>query len=135
METTEIIDTVATTVENACQMGEPIPEWPDYNVADYFLNGGVGPMTVITLFLIAVLVSAWKAPTWVRDFGFGAVIASLCWLFVGCIQMFQAIEIVGNTMPFSVYCGGLWRILIPLVYGLLIYLLSIIISTFQKPRI
>ena len=58
METTEIIDTVATTVENACQMGEPIPEWPDYNVADYFLNGGVGPMTVITLFLIAVLVSA-----------------------------------------------------------------------------
>ena len=84
METTEIIDTVATTIENACQMGEPIPEWPDYNVADYFLNGGVGPMTVITLFLIAVLVSAWKAPTWVRDFGFGAVIASLCWLFVGC---------------------------------------------------
>ena len=44
METTEIIDTVATTVENACQMGEPIPQWPDYNVADYFLNGGVGPM-------------------------------------------------------------------------------------------
>ena len=116
-------------------MGEPIPEWPDYNVADYFLNGGVGPMTVITLFLIAVLVSAWKAPTWVRDFGFGAVIASLCWLFVGCIQIFQTIEVVGNTMPFSVYCGGLWRILIPLVYGLLIYLLSILISTFQKPRI
>lgn len=50
METTEIIDTVATTVENACQMGEPIPQWPDYNVADYFLNGGVGPMTVITKF-------------------------------------------------------------------------------------
>ena len=66
METKEIIDTVATTVENACQMGEPIPQWPDYNVADYFFNGGVGPMTLITLFLIAVLVSAWKAPTWVR---------------------------------------------------------------------
>lgn len=129
METKEIIDTVVTNVENACQVGE------SYNVADYFLNGGVGPMAVITLFLIAVLVSAWKAPIWVRDFGFGAVIASLCWLFVDCIQMFQIIEIVGNTMPFSVYCGGIWRLLIPLVYGLLIYLLSILISTFQKPRI
>lgn len=135
METKEIIDTVAVQVEGACQMAEPIPQWPDYNVADYFLNGGVGPMCVITLFLIGVLVSAWKAPAWVRDFGFGAVIAAVCWLFVGFIQMFQAIEIVGNTMPFSVHCGGLWRILIPLVYGLLIYLLSILISTFQKPRI
>ncbi len=30
-------------------------------------------MCIITLFLIGVLVSAWKAPAWVRDFGFGAV--------------------------------------------------------------
>lgn len=34
METIEIIDTVATNVENACQMGEPIPVWPDYSLAD-----------------------------------------------------------------------------------------------------
>ena len=31
--------------------------------------------------------------------------------------------------------GGLWRMLAPLVYALMIYLLSILISTFQKPRI
>ena len=49
-----------------------------------------GPMCIITLFLIGVLVSAWKATAWVRDFGFGAVIASLCWVIFDLCQMFQA---------------------------------------------
>lgn len=134
METQVIVDTLATQADAVCQMAEELAPWPDYNVADFFLNGGVGPMCIITLFLIAVLVSAWKAPAWVRDFGFGAVIGGTCWLCIGLVQMFMCIERYG-TMPFSVHSGGLWRILLPLIYGLLVYLLSILISTFQKPRI
>ena len=126
MDTTQIIDTVAT------QGGRP--QWAEYNAADLFLNGGIGPMCIITLFLIAVLVSAWKAPAWVRDFGFGAVIASFCWAAVDLRMMFQTMEWSG-AFPAEIYGGGLWRMLIPIIYALLIYLLSIIISTFQKPRI
>lgn len=115
METTEIID-------------------GGYNVADYFLNGGIGPMCVITLFLIAVLVSAWKAPAWVREFGFGAVIAALCWVIFDMCQMFQVMEYHG-AFSAEIFAGGLWRMLTPLLYAMLIYLLSILISIFQKPRI
>lgn len=128
METTEIIDTLAT------QAAQQTPYWADYNIADYFLNGGIGPMCIITLFLIGVLVSAWKAPAWVRDFGFGAVIASLCWVVFDLCQMFQAMEWYGAYSA-NILGGGLWRMLTPLVYAMLIYLLSILISTFQKPRI
>ena len=134
METQVIIDTLATQAEAVSQMAEELAPRTDYNVADFFLNGGVGHMCIITLFLIAVLVSAWKAPAWVRDFGFGAVIGGLCWLCIGLVQMFMCIETY-DTMPFSIHCGGLWRIMLPLIYGLLVYLLSILISTFQKPRI
>ena len=128
METQEIIDTIAT------QTMQQTPYWADYTVADYFLNGGIGPMCVITLFLIGVLVSAWKAPAWVRDFGFSAVIASLCWVVFDLCQMFQAMEWYGAYSA-NILGGGLWRMLTPLVYAMLIYLLSILISTFQKPRI
>ena len=44
METTEILDT-------------------NYNLVDYFFMGGSGPMTILTLFLIGVLIAAWKAQT------------------------------------------------------------------------
>ena len=63
METTEILDT-------------------NYNLVDYFFIGGSGPMTVLTIFLIGVLIAAWKAPKWVRDIGFAALIASLCWVLI-----------------------------------------------------
>ncbi|MBQ3246246.1 MAG: hypothetical protein IJB06_05995 [Bacteroidales bacterium] len=91
-------------------------------------------MCIITLFLIGVLVSAWKAPAWVRDFGFGAVIASLCWVIFDLCQMFQAMEWYGAYSA-NILGGGLWRMFTPLVYAMMIYLLSILISTFQKPRI
>ena len=51
METTEMLDT-------------------NYNLVDYFFMGGSGPMTILTIFLIGVLIAAWKAPNWVRGIGF-----------------------------------------------------------------
>lgn len=128
METKEIIDTVAT------QVTEAAAQWPEYGLADYFIHSGRGSMCVITLFLIAVLVSAWKAPAWVRDFGFGAVIAALCWASVSLCQMFMVMEQYG-ALTANIYGGGFWRIMVPIIYSLLIYLLSILISIFQKPRI
>ena len=48
----------------------------NYNLVDYFFMGGSGPMTILTIFLIGVLIAAWKAPNWVRGIGFSALLAS-----------------------------------------------------------
>lgn len=115
MGTTEILDT-------------------NYNFLDYFFIGGSGPMTVLTIFLIGVFIAAWKAPNWVRDIGFGSVIASLCWVSITLVQMSKAL-MVNPDVSATVVWGGILCSLIPIVYSMFIYLISVLISTFQKPRI
>lgn len=115
MESTEILDT-------------------NYNLVDYFFMGGSGPMTILTIFLIGVLIAAWKAPNWVRDLGFAALIASLCWVSITLVQMSKAL-MVNPDVSAPVVWGGILCSLLPIVYSMFIYLISILISTFQKPRI
>ena len=115
METTEILDT-------------------SYNLVDYFFMGGSGPMTVLTIFLIGILNAAWKAPNWVRDLGFSAVIASLCWVSITVVQMCTAF-MAHPDMSANVIWGGLLCMSLPIVYSMFIYLIALLISTFQKPRI
>lgn len=101
---------------------------------DYYIEGGAGYMSILTLFLIGVFIAAWKAPAWVRDLGFGAFMTSLLFTFIAGYQIFCLIQRYSD-MSFAVYCGGFRCICIPLIYGTFIYILSILISTFQKPRI
>lgn len=101
---------------------------------DYFIDGGAGYMSILTLFLIGIFIAAWKAPAWVRDLGSGALIAGIISTLIAAYQIFGLIMRYGD-ISFSVTCGGIRCAIIPLIYGLMIYLLSILISTFQKPRI
>ena len=78
METTEILDT-------------------NYNLVDYFFMGGSGPMTILTLFLIGVLIAAWKAPNWVRDIGFGSLVASIFWVTITLVQMSSALMVAPDV--------------------------------------
>lgn len=103
-------------------------------LVDYFINGGAGYISILTLFLIGIFIAAWKAPAWIRGIGLGALIASLIFTLIGSYQIFGLIQ-QWSGIPFGVVCGGLRCICIPLIYGLFIYLISILISTFQKPRI
>lgn len=115
METTEILDT-------------------NYNLVDYFFMGGSGPMTILTLFLIGVLIAAWKAPNWVRDLGFSALLASILWVTITLVQMSSTL-MVAPDLSAQIIWGGILCSLLPIVYGLFIYFISVLISTFQKPRI
>ena len=115
METAEILDT-------------------NYNLTDYFFMGGSGPMTVLTIFLIGVFIAAWKAPNWVRDLGFASLIASFCWVAITLVQMSTAL-MVHPDVSAQVVWGGILCSLLPIVYALFIYLISLLISTFQKSRI
>ena len=41
-----------------------------------FVEGGLGYMIIISVFLILLFLAAWKAPRWVKEIGIGALVVS-----------------------------------------------------------
>lgn len=126
----ETVDTMACDLSGAVQLAPP----PHVPITNYFVNGGPVLMSIITVLLIAVLFAAWKAPAWVKELGILALAASIFMSFMSLYQFFNTIMLYGEA-SFRVYCSGLTIALLPLLYGLLVYIVSIIIRIVQKPRI
>lgn len=126
----ETVDTMACDLSGAVQLPPP----PHVPLTDYFVNGGPILMSIITILLIAVLFAAWKAPAWVKELGILAFAASLFMTCMSLYQFFETIMLYGEA-SFRVYCQGLTIALLPFLYGLLVYIVSIIIRIAQKPRI
>jgi len=53
---------------------------------------------------------------------------------LGVMQMLDAVQQVGEIST-SVLCGGFKVTLIPTAYGMIIYMISLIIRISEKPRI
>jgi hypothetical protein len=91
-------------------------------------------LSVLTILLIAVLLSGWKAPRWVKPIGSIAVafaFLSHAWMFLSyCTDFTKAYEV----SP-TVYFPRLQMDNVILLYGLTIFLLSRIIVLIQKSRI
>ncbi len=126
----ETVDTMACDLSGAVQLAPP----PHVPLTDYFVNSGPILMSIITILLIAVLFAAWKAPAWVKELGILAFAASLFMTCMSLYQFFETIMLYGEA-SFRVYCQGLTIALLPFLYGLLVYIVSIIIRIAQKPRI
>ena len=126
----ETVDTLVCDLSGAVELPSP----PHVPLTDYFVNGGPILMSIITILLIAVLFAAWKAPAWVKDLGILALSASVFMTIMSLYQFFNTIMLYGEA-SFRVYCSGLTIVLLPLLYGLLVYIVSIIIRIAQKPRI
>ena len=126
----ETVDTMACDLSGAVQLAPP----PHVPLTDYFVNGGPILMSIITILLIAVLFAAWKAPAWVKELGILAFAASLFMTCMSLYQFFETIMLYGEA-SFRVYCQGLTIALLPFLYGLLVYIVLIIIRIAQKPRI
>ena len=107
---------------------------PDFSIARVFVEGGMGMMIIITLFLIGLFIAAWKAPKWVKEIGIGALVVSIFGTLLGLSQICDVIQMVGDVSP-AVLCGGLKVASIPTFYGLIVYFLSLVIRVIQKPRI
>ena len=105
-----------------------------FSLSETFVNGGLGGMIIITLFLIALLVAAWKAPRWVKEIGIGALIFSIFWMLLGVSQSADCVQMTGDASP-GILAGALKVTLIPLFYGLIVYFISLIIRIIHKPRI
>lgn len=107
---------------------------PSWSLVTTFVEGGLGFMIIISLFLIALFIAAWKAPRWVKEIGIGALVAGIFATMLGLQQVLQAIQMMGDISP-AVLCGGLKVTMITTFYGLIVYFISLIIRVIQKPRI
>ena len=103
-------------------------------------------MTVLTVLLVAIFFAAWKAPRWIKEIGSFALVFGFLTLLIGLYQMFVALQQVamdigeGVTGVFDlispgVLFGGLKIALIPVFYGIIIYLMSLVVCLIKKPRL
>lgn len=91
-----------------------------------------GYLAILTILLVLILLSAWKAPRWVRPIG--SIALGFCTFFffysklAACSDIYKA----GDISPY-ILAGGLKLMNFSVIYGLFIYLVSHIISFIQKP--
>lgn len=111
----------------------------------YFMEGGPVYMSVLTVLLVALFFAAWKAPRWVREIGLFALVFGLVsplFPLYGALSTLQQVAIdLGSEVNglFDLISPGVFFgikvILIPVIYGMCIYLMSLVIRIIQKPRL
>ena len=99
-----------------------------------FISGGPAGMIVITLLFIGLFFAAWKAPAWVKEIGIAALVVGAFWTILGFSQMGGVIQEYGD-IDSNIIWSGVKVGLIPILYGLIVYFVSLIIRVIQKPRI
>ncbi len=91
-------------------------------------------MSVLTLELIALLLAAWKAPGWVKEIGLIALMTGILGTVLGMMGAADSIHAAGDVSQ-----GLLWMgikiALITTLYGMVIYVVSLVIRIVQKPRL
>lgn len=108
---------------------------PSRPVAQLYLEGGYTWMTAVTLCLIAVFFSAWKAPNWVKEFGRLAMLIGFLSMMVGFYAVTDLIQHSGYPVSFTLLCGGLRVAFIAPLYGMIVYGISLLVHIGLKPRI
>ena len=111
-----------------------------------FMQGGAVYMTILTVLLVAVFFAAWKAPRWIKEIGILALVFGFLTLLIGFYQMYEALQKVSVSLGESVtglfdlispgvFFGGMKVGLIPLFYGIIVYMVSLVLRIVKKPRI
>ena len=108
---------------------------PLTNLFTLFVSGGPIGMIVITLLFIALFFAAWKAPAWVKEIGLGALTVGVFWTLLGFLQAADFIQSYAEDIAPNVLAGGIKVGLIPVLYGLIVYFVSLILRMIHKPRI
>ena len=105
------------------------------NVFQIFVSGGPAGMIVITLLFIALFFAAWKAPTWVKEIGIAGLVVGVFWSIFGCYQIADFFQGYGEEVSHCVLAGGIKCALVPTLYGLIVFFVSLVLRVIQKPRI
>lgn len=108
---------------------------PLTNLFTLFVSGGPAGMIVITLLFIALFFAAWKAPAWVKEIGLAALTVGVFWTLFGYLQVADFLQGYADDISPNVLAGGIKVGLIPVLYGLIVYFVSLILRVIHKPRI
>lgn len=110
-----------------------------------FIEGGAAFMSVLTILLIAVFFAAWKAPRWVKEIGIAALAVGVLSFLLGMSNVLDALAQIGrqteqvngvfDLISPGVLYGGLKVGLIPVIYGVIIYIVSLVVIIILKPRL
>ena len=114
---------------------QEVIERPAMSIARLYVEGGAGFMTIISIFLILLLIAAWKAPKWVKEIGIAALVVGVFWTLLGFMQAADFIQGYAEDIAPNVLAGGIKVGLIPVLYGLIVYFVSLILRVIHKPRI
>lgn len=105
------------------------------NLFTLFVSGGPVGMIIITLLFIALFFAAWKAPAWVKEIGTAALVVGVFWTLLGFLQAADFLKGAADDISPNIIWGGVKVGLIPVLYGLIVYFVSLILRLFSKPRI
>ena len=105
------------------------------NIFQLFISGGPVGMILITLLFIALFFAAWKAPAWVKEIGIAALVVGVFWTLLGYLQAADFIQGYEGEISPCVLAGGIKVGLVPVLYGLIVYFVSLILRVIHKPRI
>ena len=92
-------------------------------------------MIIITLLFIALFLAAWKAPAWIKEVGIAALVVGVFWTALGWLQIAEFIQGLDDDLSPNVLAGGIKVSLVPVLYGLIVYFVSLILRVIHKPRI
>ena len=107
---------------------------PLTNLFTLFVSGGPVGMILITLLFIALFFAAWKAPAWVKEIGIAALVVGIFWTLCGFLQMADFLA-QNDDVASNIIAGGVKIGLVPVLYGLIVYFVSLILRVVHKPRI
>ena len=97
---------------------------------DYFYMGGPLFMGMLTLIFIALIVAA-VLKKGVKEIGSLALAMGFLGQLIGLMGAFEGIEAMGGVSQ-SMLAGGLKVSSITSIYGLLIYIISLIVQVVQR---
>ena len=101
---------------------------------ELFYQGGTLFMSLLTILLIALIVSAFKFPEWINEIGLLALAIGVLGQIIGLYGAFKGIEEMGQVSQ-QMMAGGLKVSSITTMYGLIIYIISLLVRIVQKPRL
>ena len=104
------------------------------DILTLFVSGGPIIMILITLFFIGLFFAAWKAPAWVKEIGIAALVTGIFGTLLGYLQIADFLS--GHPdLAMNILAGGIKVSTVSVLYGLIVYFVSLVIRVIQKPRI
>ena len=97
-------------------------------------QSGLLVIVFLTVLLVHLLLAAWKAPNWVKEIGQAALASSI---LIEAIVWIRSISVIiqcnGEISPLLLW-NGVASTLCVISYGLIIYIISLILRVMGKPR-